>query len=492
MKWPAFVCLLWCIPLASYCSHFDFNETCRQAYLRAYHADFEGVARLAKQERSDHPQNRAIEYVVSFSRFLETTFNESPKQDEEFLEWVNNKVKLVEDGDEHPFKRFALGEMAMYQALVNIRLDNSISGAWAIRRTYITLEENLKKYPDFPLSKKSLYTVQALLSNIPENYRGIAEFFGYGTDQYKALEELKKLQEHLATDEIYGVFRTEVNIYRGIIMLKLTQKYHEGYKIITDCTEDYKTNPVACFVRGKMALDHKKTNEAIDILSHFAGPDCPILYINYDIATAYFYKLDSKAPLYYSYFLKQTKGPGLIKDTYLKLAWYAYLKNMPEKVSVWLKYIEEHETSVREKDKTAVKEAKEFDKLDPTLLKARIHFDGGFYEYSLSILQKDESRLLEKDYTRIRYYYQTGRLHQDMLNFDDAIAYFDKTVSEDFIEGEYFIPVSYFQMGQIYEDKIPSEDKAVESYKKCLQFDNYPYESSYSYRCKMAIKRLES
>lgn len=483
------VIMLW--PDTANASYFNFNENCKKAYAEASRANFDEADAILKKERSTRPDNLATVYVEVFSNFLNTTFQESPEGDEKFLDWIDEKIDLVKEGDESEFKGFVLGELNLFEALVETRSGNMVSGAFSLRRAYLTLEENLEEYPDFLLPKKGLYTVQALLSNIPQTYKGLAEFFGYETDQYVALKELDILQKSLQNDTSYGVFRKEVNLYRGTIMLKLTQNYEEAFNIIKANTSDYTKNPVSCFVRGKLALDSKKTNEAIEVLQHFSGPDCPIPYINYDLGTAYFYKLDSKCPLYYSYFLRQTNGPGLVKDTYLKLAYYAYLKNMPEKVDLWLKYIREHETSNREKDKVAVEEASKFDNLDKTLLKVRIYFDGGFYEYALTMLEKDSERLKQNDYTKVRYFYQSARLHQDMNHFEDAVEQFEEVVKMPFEEREYYVPVSYYQMGAIYEDKLENSAKAIEAYRNCLSFKNYPYESHYQYKSKLGIKRLE-
>lgn len=488
--WLLWICIF--LPFSVSGHHFSFNATCKKAYQAAFKAQFQECETVVRQELSGADQNLCALYVQCFSRFLSTSFQESPSNDRAFLAWLSSKEDLMEEGPEHAFKRFALGEMHLYESMVEMRLDNSLSAAMAVRKTYSLLEENVKKYPDFKLSKKSLYTVQALLSNIPESYRGIAEFFGYQTDQYAALNALDQLQKHLKDHADYSIFRKEVNLYRGIIMLKLTQRYHEGYAIIKESTPEYKTNPVECYIRGKLALDCKKTGEAIDILQHFAGENAPIPYINYDIGTAYFYMLDRKCLLYFSHFLRQTKGPGLIKDTYLKMAWYSYLKHQPEQVDLWLGFIEDHVTSVREKDKVAMQEAKRFDELDSTLLRARIHFDGGFYEYALDLLEAEKERLLKTAYTRLRYYYQAARLHQDMEHFQEALAHFQNVVEEPFRDGEYFIPVAYYQMGIIYEEHLSQKSAALKAYRACLQYDDYPYETSYRYKSKLAIKRLES
>ncbi|MCB0739199.1 MAG: hypothetical protein KDC92_16940 [Bacteroidetes bacterium] len=470
-------------------AHFNFNSESKQAYKQAFSANYSGsIATSSKQIASG---NLCGIYTNALARFLDVTFAGNESEDKKLVEFLSQQIDILDDAPNHEFAGFAKGELSLFEAISHLRLGESFSAALAMRRAYNYLEDNLENYPNFKLAQKSLCMVQALLSKIPSSYKGIVEFMGYETDISVALTNLNDLSQSLINNETYGGFKNEVEIYRGIIMLKLTQKFHEGFDIIKQATNDYKNNVISCYVRGKLALDSKRTNEAIEILSIYAGPNSPIGFINYEIANAYLYKLDKKASLYYSYFIRNSKGLILLKDTYLRLAWDAYLKGLDDNVKSWLKLIETQTTSNHERDETAVKEAKTFYKTDKTLLTVRLHFDGGFYEYALNILQKDQERLLKSNYTRIRYYYQSARLYQDMNMFNEAIINFKLTVNEPFIENEYLVPVSYFNMGIIYEEHLHKKPDAIQAYTRCLEFSNYPYESSYKYRSKMALKRLK-
>ena len=383
--------------------------------------------------------------------------------------------------------------MYLQRALVNLRLGNYLQSAFDGRRAYNYLEENLRKYPNFPLSGKSYYTVQALLSSIPKNYKHLIQMLGFETDYKKALLELDKAQKKLTKETSpYYFYQDEVNIHRAVLMHKLTERYDEAYSIIKNATQDYKTNPLTCFLRGKMALDSKKTTEAIKILSHFAGPDCPIPYINYDIANAYLYMLNKKCIEYYAHFLKQSNGPGLFKDTYLKLAWWSYLHNDTEMTDKWLTIIKNGTTSVRAKDKNAVKEAEFLKHQNPILLKARIHFDGGFNEYTLKLLLANKEFLANNPNTKLEYYYRLGRIYYDTKEYSKALIAFENASNCTFNNKEYFIPVANYYIGNIYSNQLNMPQKAIIAYTKCLDYSDYPYEATYSYKSKQAIKELNS
>lgn len=373
-----------------------------------------------------------------------------------------------------------------------LRQSKYFYGLLDLRRSYALLEDNLEEYPEFSLTKKNYYILQALLSNVPDTYRGLVEFLGYKTDQYKALKELDALQQALELDQDYGIFRKEVNLYRAVLMHGLTERYDEALQIIRDNTTDYKSNPISCFIRGKMCLDSKKTSEAIEVLEHFAGADCPFPYINYDLGNAYLYSLNAKCKVYFAYYILQSPGEGLMNDTYLRMAWWGYMNEDPEFTDEWLGYMVSPNPSAREKDEIALKEAAILKKTHPLLIKARLTFDGGYYEYSLEQIQDKETEVATDAFNTVRYHYQMARLYQDMNAFDDAVQWFQKVEETPFNNKEYFVPVSLYNMGLIYENRLKDPEKALYYYSKCMDYRNYPYASTYRYKSELAIQRLES
>ena len=455
-------------------------------------ADYDSCRTILKEEKKLHPDNNATLYLDGFCNFIETTFAEDPEKDAIFLENHSKLIDALEDAPDHPFRRFAIGELLIQKGMIELRLGNFVPGMFHVRRAWHTLNKNLAEHPSFALSKKSYYTIQALLSNIPDRYRGIVELLGYDTDQYKALDELNKLQLALKDDSTYSFLRKEVNLYRAILMHKLTESYEEAYQIILENTKDYPSNPVDCFVRGKMAIDSKKISEAINVLEHFAGKDCPFPYINYDLGNAYLYSLNKNCLKYFAHFIRQNPGNGLKKDTYLRLAWWYFLQEDKDKMDQWLGFVYSTPSSSREKDKVAVEEANRLHKTHPTLLKARLTFDGGFYDYSLQLLNKDSVSLTKYPRERIRYHYQKARIFQDKNSFQRALKNF--RIVTDFAHDKetYFVPVAWFQMGMIYEFQFSQKEKAMECYRQCLSFKGYPYETTYSYKSKVALKRLET
>ncbi|MGB0431045.1 MAG: hypothetical protein ACPGLV_11270 [Bacteroidia bacterium] len=470
---------------------FTFTPELIKAYNNTFRGKFnKSYIALNKKENA---ANGAAFYFLGYNNFLKTVFSENPQLDKNLIDSHEVLIDNIEDLQNHAFKKYAIAELYMQQSMIELRMGNYVSGMLGLRKSYSLVEKNLNKYPDFQLSKKTLYVLQALLSNVPDQYKSWVELFGYKTDQYIALSELDQLQKALKLNNDYGFFRHEIEIYRGVLMHKLTDKYDDAYSIIKAQTTDFKENPVSCFIRGKIALDSKKTGEAIEILKHFGGAKCPFPYINYDLANAYLYSLNKQCVTYFAYFIKQNKSEGLLNDSYLRIARWAHVKGNNDLKTKWLAFINPNTKSNRERDKLALNEAKKLEKVHPKLLEAWLTFDGGYYEYSIDILTDNKNNILySKDgFNTIRYYYLLARLHQDMNNYNKAVTYFESVIQLEFNNTEYFIPLSCYNTALIYENKLFKKTLAIEYYKKCTSYKNYPYASSYKYKSELAIERLK-
>lgn len=473
----------------AYC--FELSDNCKKAYTLTFEGKFDESREWLSKEQLSNPENWACIYFSGFNDFMESLFVESVENDERLVDSHKDRISRIRKSPEHAFKRFALAELHLHSGMTSLRLGNYISGLLDFRKSYLLLEKNINKYPDFHLSKKTYYVLQAILSNIPDTYKDLIQLLGYETDQYVALEELNRLQQTLAPDKDFNIFRKEVNIYRAILMHRLTERYEEAYQLIENNTIDYRSNPVSCFIRGKIALDSKKTGEAIRILKHFAGPSCPFPYINYDIGTAYLYSLNDSCTQYFAHFIKQNAGDGLKNDTYLKLAWWGYISGNEKMWKRWIGFIQDPSKSNREKDRVAVDEAKRLPTTNKHLLTARITFDGGYYEYAHKALTENQATITVEPSNQLRYHYQLARIYQDQRKFSAAIPEFEKTVQLPFIKKEYFVPVAYFNLGLIYENHLPNKEKAIQYYKLCLDYKQYPFASTYRYKSDLALKRLE-
>lgn len=471
---------------------YVFGPNCQKAYGLTFRGSFEEARQSLEKEKGNSPDNAAVDYLLCLNWFMATITAEDPAGDQAYLDAQLPYVQALQESTKHPFKLYALGEAYMHRGMVALRLGNYVSGLMDLKKAYGLLERNLKEFPGFQLTKKPLYTLQGILSNVPEAYKPIFEFFGYQTDQYVALAELDKLQETLRTDVHYGFFRPEVELVRGIMTQALTDRHHDAYKIIKDITGDYASNPLACYVRGKMALDTKKTDEAIEILLHYAGEDAPFQFMNYDLGNAYLFSHNKLCLKYFALFISQSPGQGLKNDTYLRLAWWGHMRGDAAMRDRWLGFIQDPSTSAREKDKVAIAEGNMLINTHPGLLAARLLFDGGYYSFALRALESQKAEYAKTAFNHIRHLYLQARILEEMGRYQEALQVYDQVTALPFSGEEYFVPVAYFRKACICETAIQEPQKALDYYRTCLTYKNYPYASTYKYKCSLGVNRLQN
>ncbi|MBI3141855.1 MAG: hypothetical protein HYZ16_03395 [Bacteroidetes bacterium] len=484
------ICVLLCLPLCGY-GAYVFSPECQHAYALTFRGSFEEARRSLSVEKEKSPDNAAIDYLLVLNAFMATITVEDPVGDQSFLDDQIPHLQALEQSTKHPFKLYALGEAYLQRGMVALRLGNYVNGLLDLKKSYGLLERNLKEYPSFPLTKKPLYTLQGILSNVPDTYKPIFEFFGYQTDQYVALAELDKLQQALRTDPYYGFFRREVELVRGIMTQALTDRHDDAYAIIKAITTDYGSNPLACYVRGKMALDTKRTDEAIEILLHYAGEKAPFQFMNYDLGNAYLYSHNKLCLKYFAVFISHSPGPGLKNDTYLRLAWWGHLNGDTAMRSLWLGFIQDPCPSAREKDKVAIEEGKTLEMTHPDLLAGRLWFDGGYYSTALRAMEGQEAAFATSPFNHIRHLYLKARILEEMGKYHEAMMAYDQVTALPFHYEEYFVPVAYFRKGCICETALQEPKKALAHYRTCLTFKNYPYAATYKYKCQLGLNRLE-
>jgi len=127
---------------------------------------------------------------------------------------------------------------------------------------------------------------------------------------------------------------------------------------------------------------------------------------------------------------------------------------------------------------------------DVDLLKARLLFDGGYYERAIKILEskkpedyRDFKEQLELIYRKARIYDELG---QDQL----AIPLYQKTITMGAEYPYYFAANSALCLGLLYEEKGEKE-KAKYNFNQCIQMDDHEYRTSLNGKAKAGLERLK-
>jgi len=199
-------------------------------------------------------------------------------------------------------------------------------------------------------------------------------------------------------------------------------------------------------------------------------------------------RLDSAADDCFKKFLAETKGVSYVKDAYLHLAWDALLHGDERKYQSYIQQVKTKGYTFNDKDKQAVTEAG-----NPTpnidLLKARLLFDGGFYDRALKILQDKSPASLTQVVDKTDYYYRLGRVYDEMEKDDDALRNYQQAINAGKGTPYYYAPTAAVKIGNIYE-RQKNKAEAVHYYNMAIAFKNHQYENSIEQKAKEGLKRL--
>ena len=150
--------------------------------------------------------------------------------------------------------------------------------------------------------------------------------------------------------------------------------------------------------------------------------------------------------------------------------------------------------SVNGKQVDADKEAQSyFDKSKKpqiNLLKARLFFDGGYYELALEELQKiNFTNSFNKSKNNLEYFYRLGRCMEKIGNDKIAIEYYNKTIKSGFKDYYYYAAKSALQIGLIQERNKNYQEAKI-YFNICIDMKNHQYEQSLEQKARAGINRL--
>ena len=103
-----------------------------------------------------------------------------------------------------------------------------------------------------------------------------------------------------------------------------------------------------------------------------------------------------------------------------------------------------------------------------TLLKARLLFDGGYYEKSFHVMEECDIKQLKTEEEKIEFSYRKGRVFHEMRKTDDAIKNYADALAAGTKKPYYYAASAALLLGNLYEYKKEPE-KAKEYYEKCLK-----------------------
>ena len=468
---------------------FQMNERMQQSYTHIINLEFEAANKLLQLEQLENRDNAILVLHQNYIDFLTILIGEEAEFFSTAKELKSDRIDFIKDGDDSsPYYLYAQAEVHLQWAFARIKFEEYLTAAYEIQKAYSLLEKNHEQFPNFKLNIKGLGLLHTLVGAIPEKYQWVINLVGMEGGVELGLAELKSLLQ----DEEMEMYHSEVLFLTTFLQLNMTNNEIAYKQLLDVIASEYSANYLLNFAAARLSHALGKNALCIKVLENRPADQgkYPFHYLDYLQGISYLYSLDyEKSEMYFNRFLKNFKGNNYIKSAYQKLSWIAFLQQRSDEEMGYLKKIKLEGRAFIDEDKVALKEAEKSHLNSPKLLKARLLYDGGYYEKAQLELTS-ENKL--SDYAGFfdEYYYRLARIESKLKYLDEqVIAQYQKAFDLGKKSKNYYAPMSALQIGLIYE-KQEKLNQAKIYFEKCLSLSDFDYERGIHQKAKVGLVRV--
>jgi tetratricopeptide (TPR) repeat protein len=474
---------------------FDFNKDCHEAYQHIISLRLKNGEVIIAGEKLKNPSNQMTVVLENYIDFFKIFISED-KQQFDILK-VNKEKRLLsisENPSDSPIFLWSQATINLQWAFVRLKFGEYYSAAFELRRAFIQLENNEKRYPDFLPNKLLLGLLHALVGSIPDEYQWIVKLASMNGSVNDGIGEMKKVLLKCGNDVEFGYLREEAMFFLGFAELNLLAEPDDSLLLLNSFKPIDSTNLLMVFLKATIEMRTGKNDAASQTLHYRPKGEeyFPFYYLIYLEAESMLRRLDLNAKILYRDFIINFKGFNYRQDAIRKLAWIGLIEGDLNKYHEWISQVPKQKSGQVEADKQAVREADGLSNPDIELLKSRLLFDGGYYPDALEILTNAaEKRNNSELAVRLEYSYRLGRIFHEMKKYDEALENYQVVLITGINSKLYYPANAALKSGEIYEI-THQKQKAIENYHLCLKLKPDEYKSGIHQKAEAGISRLTS
>ncbi|NOU48863.1 MAG: hypothetical protein HOO86_17635 [Bacteroidales bacterium] len=474
---------------------FDFNNDCHEAYQHIIALRLKNGEAKVAGEKVNNPSNQMTVVLENYIDFFRIFISED-KQQFDILK-VNKEKRLLSINDnptDSPMYLWAQATINLQWAFVRIKFGEYYSAAFELRRAFIQLEENEKRYPEFLPNKLLLGLLHALVGSIPDEYQWIVKLASMNGSVNEGIGEMKEVLLKCENEVEFGYLREEAMFFLGFAELNLLAEPTDSLLLLNSFNPIDSTNLLMVYLKATIEM-RTGNNDAASKTLHYRpkGEEYfSFYYLNYLEAETMLRRLDLNAKKVYRDFIINFKGLNYRQDAIRKIAWIGLLEGDLNTYHEWISQVPKQNPGQVEADKQAVREAEGLSNPDIELLKSRLLFDGGYYPDALTILTNAAEKRNNHDLAvRLEYSYRLGRIFHELKKFDEALENYQVVMNTGINSKLYYPANAALKSGEIYEI-THQKQKAIYYYRLCLKLKPDEYKSGIHQKAEAGISRLTS
>lgn len=465
--------------------------TARNIYLQVVSLRLSEARREMQALRKDEPLAPYIYLLENYIDFVQAVLDDQEASTRYFYQQIATRLQSVQAvRDPSPWQRYAEAEMRLQQAALLGRAGKYLPCVQETRRACALLEENRRLFPHFALNRKSLSLVQALLGAIPDEFRWAAEWLsGIKGSVWEGISELELLLAEGAPETRF--FEEEIRLAIAFLRLNLLEDKEGAWRILQSKHWNAPQNPLAAYSLAVVAARSGRNDEAIHLLEACPNGEAfhPFWQRYYLLGTLKMNRLDNDADQPLRLFARHFLGETGRWEACQKIAWHALLWGDTAEYRIWMNRIASAKRPQSEQDQAAWREARQGRPPNPTLLRARLLFDGGYYEQAYKSLTQYPAQQYSGD-DALEYSYRLARINHALTHWDEAERYYLQTIEQGAQKPAYFACQAALQLGILYEHTQRCQ-QAKTAYQTCLSLKPQQYRISLHTKAKAGLARLQ-
>jgi len=475
---------------------FTFNENSKQAYTDVMCFRFSQAEARLQAEKRLNTGNQVPYLIENYIDFLKVMIGEEEK---DFIRLKNNKdyrlQKLAFSGNESPWFLYSQSVIYLQSGMARVKFGEYMNAGMDINRAYRLLIENQRKFPDFVMNKAGLGILHSLIGTVPDKYRWAVRSLNFEGTIPQGNAEIKEAYRQVAADPQLHFLLTETAFLLSFVTLNLSADLPAAMAL----AEKFDNPPLAALLKESPLLvyalatiysragENDKTIRLLTGRPH-SSDRYLFCYLDYMLGVARLNRLDKDACYPLLGFLGNFKGKNYIRSAYMHLAWYYLIQNDMKQYNFYIERISLRGNNQVDNDLEALTFASKNSQPDLTLLKARLLFDGGYYERAISELEGYSSTEAKNS---LEYTYRLGRIYHNQKKIEEAIKYYKATIKDGEKLPNYYAANSALQLGLIYEKR--KENALARLYfSKVLDMDFDEYQFSIKNKAQAGMNRIKN
>jgi hypothetical protein len=474
---------------------FIFNDNCKQAYTDVMCLRFSQAETRIQTEQKLNPANAVPALIENHIGFLKVMIGEEEK---DFIHLKENKdkrlQKLALSGKESPWFLYSQSVIYLQSGMARVKFGEYVNAGLDINRAYRLLIENQRKFPDFVMNKAGLGILHSLIGTVPDKYRWAVRSLNFEGSIPQGNAEIKEAYRQVAADPQLHFLLTETAFLLSFVTLNLSADVPAALAL----AEKFENPPIASLLKESplfiysLATIYSRAGEndkAIRILTERprSADRYQFYYLDYMLGVARLNRLDKDACYPLLNFLGNFKGKNYIRSAYMHLAWYYLIQNNLQQYNYYVERIKLRGNDQVDNDLEALSFAAKNSKPDLSLLKARLLFDGGYYERAISQLEGYASADAKNN---LEHTYRLGRIYHKQGKQEEAIRYYKTTIKDGEKLPYYYAANSALQLGLMFE-KRKDYTQAKIYFSKVLDMEFDEYQFSIKNKAQAGLNRIK-